>query len=306
MRTCRASRDSTPATCLHQALTCQGLVPAAPQAPQGIANPRQPCGDAAPQPPAPWSPGGAPHQSRALHRGGGFLRRGAEPRPGKGSEPVPWAAQRRQRRAQDGRTAHTGREEAGCAGEHATVVARSACKPGHEGKPEIHAAAAWPADNPEECCMAQARLPSADCALRDTPLGTGPGPPEGDVLLRTNAHAAEGECNPPLPAVEASEARGSSERQGHAALRSGPGPWTPEQPLADREDPTADAALALGGRLGDLLPADRGDPTADAALALGCRLGDLAVNACVHGRDASAALAALRFALAHPLSRGRA
>ena len=52
--------------------------------------------------------------------------------------------------------------------------------------------------------------------------------------------------------------------------------------------------------------ADRGDPTADAALALGCRLGDLAVNVRVHGRDASAALAAQRSALAHPLSRGRA
>ena len=51
---------------------------------------------------------------------------------------------------------------------------------------------------------------------------------------------------------------------------------------------------------------DAGDPTADTAMALGCSLGELAVNAGLPGGDASVALAALRFALAHPPSYGRA
>ena len=51
---------------------------------------------------------------------------------------------------------------------------------------------------------------------------------------------------------------------------------------------------------------DAGDPTADTAVALGCSLGELAVNAGLPGGDASVALAALRFALAHPRSSGRA
>jgi len=51
------------------------------------------------------------------------------------------------------------------------------------------------------------------------------------------------------------------------------------------------------------LLAAAGDPTADAALALGCRLGELAVNSGARGRHAGAALAALRGALARrPLS----
>lgn len=54
------------------------------------------------------------------------------------------------------------------------------------------------------------------------------------------------------------------------------------------------------------LPVDAGDPTADMAMALGCSLGELAVNAGLPGGDASVALAALRFALAHPRSYGRA
>ena len=293
MRTCRASRNSMPAACFQQALTCQGLLPAGPQAPQGPANPGQPHGDAAPQPPAPWSPGRAPHRCRALRRGGGFLKRGPDPRPDKGGEPAQRAAQRRQRGTQDGRAAHTSFGEAGCGEERAPAIPQSTCKLGDEGKPELHAGAAWPADGTGKCCVARAGLQSADCALRDTPLGTGPGPPDRDVLLQTEVHAVEGACISPCTAVDASEARGSSERRGHAALRAaapvpaptrGPGAWlAPEQLLAAR-----------------------GDPTADAALALGCRLGDLAVNARVHGRDASVALAALRFALTHPMSRGRA
>ena len=131
----------------------------------------------------------------------------------------------------------------------------------------------------------------ADCALRDAPLGTGPGLPGQDDSPRPDALAAENAREFPDRVAEVHEACGSSKREGRAAARA--------------PAPTDVRTTETGAWPPVRLLADRGDPTADVALALGCHLGALAVNACMHGRDASTALAALRFALAHPLSHSR-